>query len=61
MVSKVYRICDSYESGVGKGLDASKFKDGDHLADPEEKEAYQIGYEFGLRKREKSKPKVIKG
>jgi len=51
MVSKVFMICDSYESGYGKGLDASKFKDGSHIEGEEEREAYVIGYNAGFRKR----------
>ena len=58
MVSKVYRICSSYESGVGKGIDASKFSKGDHLADPEEREAYEIGYEFGQQRRKRQSEKT---
>ena len=49
MASRIYVICDSYESGYGHGLqgdglDLSKTPHGD----PELGEAYQIGYEAGL-------------
>lgn len=48
MPSKVFMICNSYESGFGHGLandglDLSKTPHGD----PEHGEAYQIGYEAG--------------
>lgn len=51
MVSKVFMICDRYESGYGHGIkndgqDGSKTPHGD----PEHREAYQIGYDAGLRK-----------
>ena len=49
MPSRVFMICDRYESGFGHGakndgLDLSKTPH----ADPEMAEAYQIGYEAGL-------------
>ena len=49
MPSRIYVICDSYESGYGHGLqgdglDLSKTPHGD----PECGEAYQIGYEAGF-------------
>jgi hypothetical protein len=48
MVSKVFMICDAYESGYGHGLandglDLSKTPHGN----PEHGEAYQLGYEKG--------------
>lgn len=48
MVSRVFMICTSYESGYGHGLaddglDLSKTPHGD----PECGEAYQLGYEAG--------------
>lgn len=51
MVSKVFMICDAYESGFGHGLkldglDLSKTPHGD----PELGEAYQIGYEAGAER-----------
>jgi hypothetical protein len=51
MVSKVYAICDRYESGYGHGirndgLDLSKTPH----TDLECAEAYQIGYEAGFKK-----------
>lgn len=51
MVSRVYEICDRYESGFGHGikndgLDLSKTLHGD----AELGEAYQIGYEAGFAK-----------
>jgi len=51
MPSRIYIICDSYESGYGHGIrndgfDLSKTPHGD----PECGEAYQIGYEAGQEK-----------
>lgn len=49
MPSRIFMICDSYESGYGHGLN----EDGFDLSktphsDSELGEAYQIGYEAGL-------------
>ena len=49
MPSKIYMICNSYESGYGHGLqddglDLSKTPHADH----DQGEAYQIGYEAGF-------------
>lgn len=51
MVSRVYMICDRYESGYGHGLknDGMDLSKTPH-ADPELAEAYQIGYEAGKEK-----------
>ncbi|OGT54220.1 MAG: hypothetical protein A3E01_00075 [Gammaproteobacteria bacterium RIFCSPHIGHO2_12_FULL_63_22] len=48
MPSKVFMICNSYESGYGHGLanDGLDLSKTPH-ADPELGEAYQIGYEAG--------------
>jgi len=48
MVSRVYMICDRYESGYGHGLrnDGLDLSRTPH-ADVELGEAYQIGYEAG--------------
>lgn len=48
MPSKVFMICNSYESGYGHGLanDGLDLSKTPH-ADPEQGEAYQIGYEEG--------------
>jgi len=51
MPSRIFMICNSYESGFGHGakadgLDLSKTPHGD----PELGEAYQIGYEEGLER-----------
>ena len=48
-VSRVFRICNSYESGYGHGvsgdgLDSTKTI----ISDLEAAEAYQIGYEAGV-------------
>lgn len=50
MVSKVYMICDSYESGYGHGIKNDGL-DITHtpIEDKECAEAYQIGYEEGKR------------
>lgn len=46
MVSRVFSICDAYESGVGHGHNRDKlpnpWKEGS-----EEWEAYKIGYDLG--------------
>lgn len=49
MPSKVYMICNSYESGYGHGLqnDGLDLSQTPH-ADQEQGEAYQIGYEAGF-------------
>ena len=51
MVSRVFEICNWYESGYGHGikndgLDGSKTK----FYTSDNQEAYQIGYEAGLAK-----------
>ena len=53
MVSKVYMICNSYESGYGHGLanDGLDLSKTPH-ADAEQGEAYQIGYEAGQEGRQ---------
>lgn len=56
MVSRVYMICDRYESGYGHGwkqdgFDLSKTPHGD----AELGEAYQLGYEAGSKARERAK------
>ena len=50
MVSRIFVICERYESGYGHGLDNDGL-DGSKTphADPEHQEAYQIGYEAGLK------------
>jgi hypothetical protein len=53
MPSKIYMICNAYESGVGHGqkddgLPAS-------YGDDDLNEAYHIGYEFGFDKWQKHK------
>jgi hypothetical protein len=55
MPSKVFMICNSYESGFGHGLanDGLDLSKTPH-ADPEQGEAYQIGYDAGQEAR---KPK----
>ena len=51
MPSKIYMLCNSYESGFGHGLanDGMDLSKTPH-ADPEQGEAYQIGYEAGQEK-----------
>ena len=57
MVSKVFRICDAYESGMGHGMNRDGFSKSPH-ADPEEAEAYEEGYQLGFeRSSNKKKPK----
>lgn len=54
MVSRVYMICNSYESGYGHGIrnDGLDIKN-TPINDEECAEAYQIGYEEGNRKYKK--------
>ena len=48
MISRVFMICDAYESGIGHGLEEDGFSRGeDYYDDPELAEAYTIGYEEG--------------
>lgn len=60
MPSKVFQICNSYESGFGHGLandglDRSKTPH----SDPELGEAYQLGYEQGLEHRDACIPPEV--
>lgn len=55
-ISKVYMICNAYESGVGHGVNDDKLpnpfsKD----KEPDLYEAYDIGYRHGLEMREENK------
>ena len=53
-ISKVFMICNAYESGVGHGhqMDglANPF---DSKISPECHEAYEIGYQFGVNSKTK--------
>jgi len=49
-ISKVYTICNAYESGYGHGYN-NDGKNDDYYTDPELNEAYHIGYEEGVCKR----------
>lgn len=48
-VSKVFMICNAYESGYGHGLNMDG-KNGKYFSDPEHNEAYQIGYKEGFER-----------
>lgn len=51
MPSKVFMICDAYESGFGHGLQDDGHDNGaDLFTDPELAEAYTLGYQNGLEK-----------
>jgi len=51
MPSRVFMICDAYESGFGHGLYNDAHHDGNVLyADPELAEAYSLGYQSGNEK-----------
>ena len=50
VMTEVFMICDAYESGVGKGLQNSKFKSGPFEEGSDEQEAYAIGYKLGHKK-----------
>ena len=60
MVSMVYMICNSYESGYGHGLknDGLDLSKTPH-ADAEIGEAYQIGYEAGQQARKRDYPDFL--
>lgn len=45
-ISKVYMICNAYESGFGHGIKQDE-QTGDYYADPECNEAYHLGYAQG--------------
>jgi hypothetical protein len=48
MISRVFMICDAYESGIGHGLQRDGLSDGAaYFADPEHAEAYELGYDLG--------------
>ena len=50
MVSRVFEICNAYESGYGHGYEKDR-KRGDYYHDPELCEAYKLGYDNGYRSR----------
>lgn len=45
-VSRVFEICNAYESGYGHGVNLDG-KNGDYFTDPDLNEAYKIGYDKG--------------
>lgn len=49
-ITKVFMICNAYESGYGHGFNADG-KDGSYYSDPDLNEAYKYGYEQGLENR----------
>lgn len=49
-VSKIFEICNAYESGYGHGYQHDG-KQGDFFSDPDLNEAYNIGYAAGLEQR----------
>lgn len=49
MPSKVFMICDAYESGLGHGLQNDGLTvDKTPFGDPDHSEAYDIGFRKGL-------------
>ena len=58
-ISRVFMICDAYESGMGKGL-KRKPRMRNIFGNPEHEEAYQIGYELGFERSLESKSKTPK-
>lgn len=51
MISRVFMICDAYESGMGHGLKMSIHSRGQDLfEDPELIEAYNTGYKLGFER-----------
>lgn len=62
MVSKVYMICDAYESGVGHGLqgDGHDNSKGNLFGDNKDlNEAYCIGYKLGDERRKRKEPVML--
>jgi len=57
-ISKIYMICNAYESGFGHGVNNDGLT-GDYYADPEHNEAYKIGYDAGVE-RSKAPTKDVK-
>lgn len=49
-ISKVYMICNAYESGVGHGFKMDGLIN-PHREGTDEYEAYDIGYEAGVEQR----------
>ena len=46
-VSKVFKICNAYETGVGHGQKKDGYTAGPY-SDPELNEAYEMGYSLGF-------------
>ncbi len=46
MVSRIFMICDAYESGIGHGLQQDKHSSGEYF-DIDLNKAYEIGYRLG--------------
>ena len=46
-ISKVFKICNAYETGVGHGQKKDGFSDGPY-SDPELNDAYEMGYSLGF-------------
>lgn len=55
MVSKVYMICNAYESGYGHGLDGKDTYCNPYKEGTEEHEAYSIGRREGAQRLESNK------
>lgn len=56
-ITKVFMICNAYESGYGHGFneDGKDGKDGGYFTAPDLNEAYRYGYEQGLENKEEIK------
>lgn len=55
-ISRVFMICDAYESGMGHGLQQDGHYNGSlYFSDPECAEAYTIGYELGAERAKEEK------
>ena len=52
-ISKVYMICNAYESGFGHGYKMDELHN-PHPVDSDEHEAYAIGYDEGVKRRRES-------
>lgn len=61
MITKVFRICDAYESGIGTGLDGCNLRN-PYIEGTDEYEAWDIGYTEGNRRIKKfgAIPEIMK-
>lgn len=51
-ISKIFMICNAYESGMGNGLSDHHVLNKNLFGDKEHQEAYEIGFELGRSRRD---------